>query len=83
MKSAELIKSLSEQGTEDLYASSQWINPIPDDAFALIEKIEMAARIVQFSQSRRDEDSGKKSPTQHLDALIRLKSEIKTILSKS
>jgi hypothetical protein len=39
MHSDELIKSLSDNGSKDLSASAQWINPIPDDAYALIEKI--------------------------------------------
>ncbi|MBA6390945.1 hypothetical protein H4J38_09185 [Colwellia sp. BRX10-3] len=83
MHSDELIKSLSKNGTEDLSSSLQWINPIPDDAFALIEKIDMALNIVKFSQSRQAEEMCKKSTSNHLDSLIRLRAEIKSILDNS
>lgn len=82
MQSTELISSLSKQGADDLASSSQWINPIPDDGFALIEKIDMALNIVKFSQSRRSEE-GEKSSNDHLNSLIRLKAEIQSILNKS
>jgi hypothetical protein len=81
MHSDELIKSLSDNGSKDLSASAQWINPIPDDAYALIEKIDMALNIVKFSQSRRSEE-GEKVSNNHLDSLIRLKSEISNIIDK-
>ncbi|MBA6262138.1 hypothetical protein [Colwellia sp. Bg11-12] len=80
MHSDELIKSLSKSGTEDLSSSLQWINPIPDDAFALIEKIDMALNIVKFSHSRQAEEMGKKSSSNHLDSLIRLRAEIKSLI---
>ena len=80
MHSDELIKSLSKSGSEDLSSSLQWINPIPDDAFALIEKIDMALNIVKFSQSRKAEEMGKKSSSNHLDSLIRLRAEIKSLI---
>ena len=82
MHSAELIKSLSKNGTEDLSSSLQWISPIPEDASALVEKIEMALNIVKFSQSRQAEDGGVKSSSNHLESLIRLRSELKSILDK-
>lgn len=81
MHSDELIKLLSDSGSKDLSSSLQWINPIPEDASALLEKIDMALNIVKFSQSRRTEE-GKKGSTHHLDSLIRLKSEISRILGE-
>jgi hypothetical protein len=83
MQSDELIKSLSKSGTEDLSSSLQWINPIPDDAFTLVEKIDMALKIVKFSQSRQAEEKGKKSSSNHLDSLIRLRAEVKSIIDNS
>jgi hypothetical protein len=83
MQSDELIKSLSKSGTEDLSSSLQWINPIPDNALALIEKIDMALNIVKFSQSRQAEEMGKKSSNNHLDSLIRLRAEIKSFMDNS
>ncbi|MCJ8294652.1 MAG: hypothetical protein MJK15_09620 [Colwellia sp.] len=83
MYSAELIKSLSKNGTEDLSSSLQWISPIPEDAHALVEKIDMALKMVKFSQSRQAEDGGVKSSSNHLDSLIRLRSELKSILDKA
>lgn len=80
MRSEDLIKSLSKIGAEDLASSSQWINPIPDDGYALKDKIEMALNIVKFSQSRRAEEGGEVSSTHHLDSLIRLKTEVNNIL---
>ena len=82
MHSNELIELLSDDGKKDLSSSLQWINPIPKDATALIEKIEMALKIVNFSQSRRAEESDDIS-NNHLDALIRLKAEVKSIFDKS
>jgi hypothetical protein len=79
MHSDELIKSLSDNGSKDLLASAQWIKPIPDNAYALIEKIDMALNIVKFAQSRRSE-KGAEVSNHHLDSLIRLKSEISNIL---
>jgi hypothetical protein len=70
---------LSDNGSKDLSASAQWINPIPDDAYALIEKIDMALNIVKFSQLRCSEE-GEKVSNNHLDSLIRLRSEISNIL---
>lgn len=83
MHSSELIKLLSKNGTEDLSSSSQWINPIPEDASALVAKIELALNIVKFSKSRQAEEGGVKSSSDHLDALIRLRSELKSILDKN
>jgi|TARA_B110000091_G_C13476945_1_gene334496 hypothetical protein len=80
MHSDELIKSLSKSGTKDLASSLQWINPIPEDVFALIEKIDMALNIVKFSQSRQAEEAGKKSSDNHLDSLIRLRAEIRSLI---
>lgn len=82
MHSDELIKLLSDSGSKDLASSLQWINPIPADGSALLEKIDMALSIVKFSQSRRAEE-GKETSTNHLDSLIRLRSEINGILGKS
>jgi hypothetical protein len=81
MHSDELIKSLSDNGNKDLESSLQWINPIPDDATALIEKIDMALNIVRFSKSRRTEE-GEETSNNHLDSLIRLKAEISSILNE-
>lgn len=81
MHSDELIKSLSDNGNKDLESSLQWINPIPDDASALIEKIDMALNIVRFSKSRRTEE-GEETSNNHLDSLIRLKAEISSILNE-
>ena len=81
MHSDELIKSLSENGNKDLESSLQWINPIPEDASALIEKIDMALNIVRFSKSRRTEE-GEETSNNHLDSLIRLKAEISSILNE-
>jgi len=83
MHSSELIKALSKNGAEDLSSSLQWINPIPEDASALINKIDMALNIVKFSQSRQTEDGGVKPSSHHLDSLIRLKNELKSILDNS
>lgn len=82
MHSDELIKLLSDSGSKDLLSSLQWINPIPEDASALVEKIDMALSIVKFSQSRRAEE-GEETSTNHLESLIRLKLEISSILGKS
>lgn len=79
MNSNDLIKLLSDSATEDLASSSQWINPIPEDGFALKDKIDMALKIVKFSQSRRAEE-GKISSNEHLEALERLKAEVTKIL---
>ncbi|AWB57741.1 hypothetical protein [Colwellia sp. Arc7-D] len=81
MHSDELIKSLSDNGNKDLESSLQWINPIPEDASALIEKIDMALNIVKFSKSRRTEE-GEETSNNHLDSLIRLKAEISSILNE-
>ncbi|MBA6417944.1 hypothetical protein H4J50_18300 [Colwellia sp. 6M3] len=81
MHSDELIKSLSDNGNKDLESSLQWINPIPKDASALIEKIDMALNIVRFSKSRRTEE-GEETSNNHLDSLIRLKAEISSILNE-
>jgi hypothetical protein len=81
MHSDELIKSLSDNGNKDLESSLQWINPIPEDASALIEKIDMALNIVRFSKSRRTEE-GEETSNNHLDSLIRLKAEISSILNE-
>jgi len=83
MHSDELIKLLSKSGTEDLSSSLQWINPIPDDVFALLKKIDMALNIVKFSQSRQAEEIGRKSSDNHLDSLIRLRAEIKSLIDNS
>lgn len=83
MHSSELIKALSKSGAEDLSSSLQWINPIPEDASALINKIDMALNIVKFSQSRQTEDGSVKQSSHHLDSLIRLKTELKSILDNS
>ena len=80
MHSDELIKSLSDNGNKDLESSLQWINPIPEDASALIDKIDMALNIVRFSKSRRTEE-GEETSNNHLDSLIRLKAEISSILN--
>jgi|TARA_R110000772_G_scaffold59103_2_gene133878 hypothetical protein len=81
MHSDELIKSLSDNGNKDLESSLQWINPIPEDASALIDKIDMALNIVRFSKSRRTEE-GEETSNNHLDSLIRLKAEISSILNE-
>jgi len=83
VNSAELIRALSKNGAEDLSSSLQWIKPIPEDVTALIEKIDMALKIVKFSQSRCAEEAGVKSSNDHLDSLTRLKSEIESILNKT
>ena len=80
MHSTELIKFLSQRGAEDLSSSVQWLNPIPEDASALLNKVDMALSIVKFSQFRQAEDGGVKSSSNHLDSLIRLKAEFKSIL---
>lgn len=82
MQSNEVINLLSQKGRDDLKASSQWINPIPDDALALMTKIDNAVSIVKFSQSRRAEE-GAKAESHHYECLIRLRDEIKIILNKS
>ena len=82
MHSTTLINALSKSGADDLSSSLQWINPIPEDASALINKIDMALNIVKFSQSRQAEDGGVKSSSNHLNALIRLRTELNAILSK-
>ena len=81
MNSAELIRALSKNGAEDLSSSLQWIKPIPEDITALIEKIDMALKIVKFSQSRCAEESGVKTSNDHIDSLARLKAEIESILN--
>jgi len=83
MNSTELIRALSKKGTEDLSSSLQWIKPIPENVTALIEKIDMALKIVKFSQSRCAEKPGVKTSNEHIDSLTRLKSEIESILNKS
>ncbi|MFT6208828.1 MAG: hypothetical protein ACJA0T_002752 [Colwellia sp.] len=83
MNACELIKLLSKKGTEDLSTSLQWIKPIPEEGTALVEKIDMALNIVKFSQSRQAEYGGVKSANNHLDSLIRLSAELKSILEKT
>jgi hypothetical protein len=83
MNASELIKLLSKKGTEDLSTSLQWIKPIPEEGTALVEKIDMALNIVKFSQSRQAEYGGIKSSNNHLDSLIRLSAELKSILEKT
>jgi hypothetical protein len=83
MHSEELISLLSNSGTEDLSSSLQWLEPIPENTDLLMEKIDMALNIVKFSQSRRAEEVGLKASNNHLDALIRLKTEIKSIIVKN
>jgi len=83
MNSTELIRALSKNGAEDLSSSLQWIKPIPEDVTALIEKINMALKIVKFSQSRCAEETRVMTSNDHLDSLKRLKSEIESILNKT
>lgn len=81
MHSDELIKLLSNNGQKDLSSSLQWINPIPKNAYDLLAKIDMAVKIVNFSQVRRAEESDDIS-TNHFDSLKRLKSEVNNIMEK-
>lgn len=83
MNATELISLLSEQGSEDLSSSLQWISPIPENINELVQKITMALQIVKFSQSRCAEEAGGKSTTLHSDALTRLKSEIENIVNNN
>ena len=83
MKSEELIQLLSSTGTEDLASSAQWINPLPFQASAIIEKIEMAIKMVTYSHNR----AGSSPPTElsknQLAALHRLKAEIVDLLNSN
>jgi hypothetical protein len=80
MKSTELVQQLSPTGTEDLAASAQWINPLPFQASAIIEKIEMAVKMISYSHNREGSPAPTESSINQLAALNRLKVEIVALL---
>ncbi len=81
MTTQQLISALSAQGKADLAAAAQWLNPLPDDVKALMEKLTMSLQIVKYSQNRQGAQVQNSTANEHLAALVRLKAEIDSLLS--
>jgi hypothetical protein len=80
MKSTDLVKQLSATGKEDLASSEQWINPMPFKASGIIEKINIAITLVNYSHNRAGSPPATEFSKNQLAALNRLKAEIANVL---
>ncbi len=82
MNSITLIRSLSDTGADDFSSALQWLNPLPADANDFIKKIDVALTLVNFSQDRNTTTKTSNASNKHAESLMRLKTEIESILGK-
>ncbi|WP_373033750.1 hypothetical protein [Sulfurovum sp.] len=79
MNSVELIRKLSPEGADRFYKVMPWINPIPNSAEEILEKMEIARQRLQYAAERQgaiEDTDGERA------VLSGLKSEIQAIISE-
>jgi hypothetical protein len=81
MNSVELIRKLSSEGAAYFSDTLSWINPIPKNAYEIIEKIYAAQERLQYIQDRQGSTENDDT-TKERRKLALLKTEIEEIIGK-